>query len=158
MLLFDCTLMLSHGPLPRGSAVKNLPAMQETQEMQVWSLGLEDPLEEEMATNPVQYSCLANPMDRGTWGATVYRVAKSRTRLKQWSTCAHVGLWRNIRNRCTKFVIISIEENVVENGVHYILVLFMWEFIGDIFLGSHFHETLLSSTAGHLTLRMLWLW
>ena len=158
MLLFDCTLMLSHGPLPHGSAVKNLPAMQETQEMQVWSMGLEDPLEEEMAANPVQYSCLANPMDRGTWGATVYRVAKSWTRLKQWSTCTHVGLWRNIRNRCTKFVIISIEENVVENGVHYILVLFMWEFIGDIFLRSHFHETLLSSTAGLLTLRMLWLW
>ena len=158
MLLFDCTLMLSHGPLPRGSAVKNLPAMQETQEMQVWSLGLEDPLEEEMAANPLQYSCLAKPMDRGAWRATVYRVAKSWTRLKRVSTHAHVGLWRNIRNRCTKFVIISIEENVVEDGVHYIFVLLMWEFIGDIFLGSRFHEKLLSSTAGHLTLRMLWLW
>ena len=31
--------------------VKNLPAMQETQETQVRSLGLEDPLEEEMATH-----------------------------------------------------------------------------------------------------------
>ena len=31
--------------------VKNLPAMQETQEMQVLSLGQEDPLEEEMATH-----------------------------------------------------------------------------------------------------------
>ena len=30
--------------------VKNLPAMQETEEMQVQSLGHEDPLEEEMAT------------------------------------------------------------------------------------------------------------
>ena len=29
--------------------------------------------------NPVQYSCLENPMDRGTWGATVHRVAKSWT-------------------------------------------------------------------------------
>ena len=34
-----------------GSAVKNLPAMQETQETRVWSLGQEDPLEEEMATH-----------------------------------------------------------------------------------------------------------
>ena len=25
--------------------------------------------------NPPQYSCLENPMDRGAWGATVYRVA-----------------------------------------------------------------------------------
>ena len=32
--------------------VKNLPAMQKTQEMWVRSLGLEDPLEEEMATHP----------------------------------------------------------------------------------------------------------
>ena len=31
--------------------VKNLPAMQETQEMQVQSLGSEDPLEKEMATH-----------------------------------------------------------------------------------------------------------
>ena len=26
--------------------------------------------------NPLQYSCLENPMDRGTWWATVYGVAK----------------------------------------------------------------------------------
>ena len=31
--------------------------------------------------NPSQYSCLANPMDRGAWWATVHKVAKSWTRL-----------------------------------------------------------------------------
>ena len=31
--------------------------------------------------NPLQYSCLENPMDRGVWWATVHGVAKSRTRL-----------------------------------------------------------------------------
>ena len=33
--------------------------------------------------NPLQYSCLENPMDRGAWWATVHGVAiaKSRTRL-----------------------------------------------------------------------------
>ena len=31
--------------------------------------------------NPLQYSCLENPMDRGGWRATVHGVAKSRTRL-----------------------------------------------------------------------------
>ena len=36
---------------PSGSVVKDLPAMQESQEMQVRSLGWEDPLEKEMATN-----------------------------------------------------------------------------------------------------------
>ena len=29
--------------------------------------------------NPLQYSCLGNPMDRGAWWATVHGVAKSRT-------------------------------------------------------------------------------
>ena len=29
--------------------------------------------------NPLQYSCLENPMDRGAWQATVHGVAKSRT-------------------------------------------------------------------------------
>ena len=33
--------------------------------------------------NPLQYSCLENPTDRGAWWATVYRVSQSRTRLKQ---------------------------------------------------------------------------
>ena len=42
--------------------------MQETQEMCVQSLGWEDPLEEEN-DNPLQYSGLKNPMDRGGWPA-----------------------------------------------------------------------------------------
>ena len=31
--------------------------------------------------NPLQYSCLENPMDRGAWRATVRGVAKTGTRL-----------------------------------------------------------------------------
>ena len=38
--------------------------------------------------NPLQYSCLENPMDRGAWWATVHGIAQSRTRLKQLSTHA----------------------------------------------------------------------
>ena len=60
--------------------VKNPPAMQETQETQVRSLGREDPLEEENG-NPLLYSCLKNPMDRGSWWVTVHGVTKSQTRL-----------------------------------------------------------------------------
>ena len=37
--------------IPSGSVVNNLPAMQETQETRVQSLGQEDPLEEEIATH-----------------------------------------------------------------------------------------------------------
>ena len=29
--------------------------------------------------NPLQYSCLENPMDRGAWGTTVHRIVKSWT-------------------------------------------------------------------------------
>ena len=35
--------------------------------------------------NPLQYSCLENPMDGGAWWATVYGVAKSRTRLNDFT-------------------------------------------------------------------------
>ena len=34
---------------------------------------------EEGNGNPLQYSCLGSPMDRGAWQATVYGVAKSQT-------------------------------------------------------------------------------
>ena len=37
--------------------------------------------------NPLQYSCLENPMDRGTWWTIVHGVAKSQTQLKPLSTC-----------------------------------------------------------------------
>ena len=33
--------------------------------------------------NPLQYFCLENPMDKGVWRATVYRVAKSWTQLTE---------------------------------------------------------------------------
>ena len=36
--------------------------------------------------NPLQYSCLENPRDRGAWWATVHGVTKSQTQLKQLST------------------------------------------------------------------------
>ena len=35
--------------------------------------------------NPLQYSCLENPMDRGAWWATVQGVAKSQKQLKRLS-------------------------------------------------------------------------
>ena len=66
---------------PSGSLVKkNLPAMQETQEIQVQSQGREEPLEEEMAAHS---SILAwrIPMDGGAWCTTVHEVTKSQTSL-----------------------------------------------------------------------------
>ena len=48
--------------------------------------------------NPLQYSCLENPMDRGMWWLTVHRVTKSWTRLSSYTFilakfyCAGFGL------------------------------------------------------------------
>ena len=36
-------------------------------------------------SNPLQYSCLENPMDRGVWWAAVHGVAKSRARLSDFT-------------------------------------------------------------------------
>ena len=39
--------------------------------------------------NPLQYSCLENPMDQGAWCATVHGVTKSRTQLSDFSSLLH---------------------------------------------------------------------
>ena len=39
--------------------------------------------------NPLQYSCLENPMDGGAWWAVVHGVAKSRTRLSDFTLTFH---------------------------------------------------------------------
>ena len=40
--------------------------------------------------NPLQYSCLENPMDRGAWWATVHGVAKSQSRLMVTEHITHL--------------------------------------------------------------------
>ena len=62
-------------------SVKNLPAMQQT--VSIPGSGRSPG---EGKGNPLQHPCLGNPMDRGAWRATVHRVAKSQTGLKQLST------------------------------------------------------------------------
>ena len=41
--------------------------------------------------NPLQYSCLENPVDRGAWWAAVHEVTQSQTQLKQLSKHACTG-------------------------------------------------------------------
>ena len=55
--------------------IKDFTAMLETW---VQSLSQEDPPREGNG-NPLQYSCLKNPTDRGAWQATVHGITKSRT-------------------------------------------------------------------------------
>ena len=65
---------------PGGSVVKNLPA-------NAGDIGDEGSIPGSGGSsgrgngNPVWYSCLGNPMDRGAWRATVHGVSKNQTRL-----------------------------------------------------------------------------
>ena len=71
--------------------VKNLPASADVRDM-----GLIPGLGKSPGVgngNPLQYSCLEDPMDTGTWETIVHRVAQSQTRLKQLSiTHMHILL------------------------------------------------------------------
>ena len=69
--------------------LKHLPAMWETT---VWSLGWKDSPGEGNG-NPLQYSCLENPMDGGAWWATVHRVSKSQTRLSDFTFTLLLTFW-----------------------------------------------------------------
>ena len=70
---------------PGSSAIKNPPAMQESQETQVRSMGQKNPLEEGMATHSSILARKKNLMDRGAWQATVHGVTKSRTQLSTYA-------------------------------------------------------------------------
>ena len=62
---------------PGGSVVRNLP----TNAKDAGSIPECGTFPGGGTSSPLEYSCLGNPMDRGAWQATVYGVAKSRTRL-----------------------------------------------------------------------------
>ena len=66
---------------PCGTVVKNLPAnAKDARDLDLMDLiygSGRSP--EEGNGNPIQYSCLENPMNTGAWWATVHGVAKSQT-------------------------------------------------------------------------------
>ena len=62
-----------HLCFPGGSVVKNTPANAGDEGSRLGRFPGEG------SGSPLQYSCLQNPMDRGTWWVTVHGVAKSRT-------------------------------------------------------------------------------
>ena len=66
--------------------------------------------------NPLQYSCLENPVDRGTWWAAVHRVTQSRTQLKQLSMRACIG-----ERNCNPLQY-SCPENPVDRGAWWAAV------------------------------------
>ena len=91
---------LDHGQtrvgFPGGSAVKNPPANAgDTRDM-----GSIPGLARSPGgghSNPLQYSCLENPMDRAAWQAPVLRVPQNQTRLKRLSMHAHYAIATMLR-------------------------------------------------------------
>ena len=65
--------------LPGGSAVKDLPA----NARDASSIPGSERSPGERDGNPLQYSRLGNPMNRGAWWTTVHGVAKSQTQLSK---------------------------------------------------------------------------
>ena len=51
--------------------------------------------------NPLQYSCLENPKNRGAWRATVHGTAQSRTRLCNFLSQSSMQLIKNKASLCT---------------------------------------------------------
>ena len=57
--------------------------------------------------NPLQYPCLGNPMDRRTQWATVHAVAKSPTRLSDWSELRLLFLFPTINTKSSSLYLMS---------------------------------------------------
>jgi len=81
---------------PSGSVVKNLPA--NTEDVG-WIPG-SGRLPRGGNGNPLQYSCLGNPINRGTWWATAYGVSKSQTWLSDWA-CTQNSWFISVNFCCT---------------------------------------------------------
>ena len=80
--------------------------------------------------NPIQYSCLENPMDRGTWWATVHRVAQNRTQLKQLYILGRY-YWHIVSSSSllTSFFFLGGSCNFsffISNFIHLSLYAFSW--------------------------------
>ena len=72
-----------------------LPKREGVVEGKIRSFGLEDAsiCIREGNGNPLQYSCLENPMDGGAWWAAVHGVAEGRTRLSDLTFTFHFHAW-----------------------------------------------------------------
>ena len=124
-------------------AVKNLPAHWRRHEMQVQSLGWEDPLERGMAT---YCFCLENPMGSGAWQVTVHSVTKGWTRLKQLSSSS--SSWSNYRkNMPPEFVNLRLAKVFAHKIISFVcLRASMLEYLSSILL--HMYQAILITVQG----------
>ena len=55
--------------------------------------------------NPLQYSCLRNPMDKGAWWVTVYGVAKSQTQLNEWTMTTNQAIIKSCQSLLSRLCV-----------------------------------------------------
>ena len=88
-------------------------------------------------SNPLQYSCLENPVDRGTRQATVSEVSKSQTWLKQLNSHAHISIYIYITKYLLQLCCLSLSQLLVipdsesevphfDKGWHHSFCLPLW--------------------------------
>ena len=97
---------------PGGSEIKHLPAVQEYNAGDADSIPGLGRLPREGSGNPLQYSCLGNPTDRGAWRATVPGITRVRHNLvtKPLPSTLHILLFfKIIFNRCRSTLSSSIK-------------------------------------------------
>ena len=102
---------------PVTQSVKNLPAMQETAccAGNVGSIPGSGRSPGEGNSNPLQYSCLENPIDRRTWWATLHGVARVRHDLAtKLPPCRNTLL----KGKFLSFFIYSLHVTVYEISLH----------------------------------------
>ena len=90
--------------------------------------------------NPLQYSCLENPMDRGAWQTVVHRAAKSQTRLKWLSMHTPFFMHSSVDGPLGCLCILAIINSASVNiGVHisFQIVVFSGHLPKSGIVGSH---------------------
>ena len=76
--------------------------------------------------NPLQYSCLENPMNRGSWQATVHGVTKSQTWLSNWHTQEIQIIWIPVHSQTWKPELENSETKISDWRVYMQLVYVAW--------------------------------
>ena len=73
--------------------------------------------------NLIQYSCLENSMDRGAWWATVHRVEKSRTRLRDKAQVRAVPTAHHLHHHCNHHHHYQHQHQYHHHQHHYIITI-----------------------------------
>ena len=77
--------------------------------------------------NPLQYSCLENPMDRGAWWATVHEVAKSRTGLSDYHFTSWLQGEKDLTKNLAYLLAVAIPLQITDILMYvWILMNLMW--------------------------------